>query len=105
VLYGDKGNITLSYTSSGGHSNRWDTSFEGVVSNLSRRYKETDSDYVRTEIEKYMAEVPCAACGGARLKPESLAVKVDDRNISQITHLSVGEAQEWAAKLRGKSTP
>jgi len=105
VLYGDKGNITLSYTSSGGHSNRWDTSFEGVINNLTRRYKETDSDYVRTEIEKYMAEVPCPACGGARLKPESLAVTVDGRNISQVTHLSVGEAQGWVANLRGKNTP
>ena len=105
VLHGDEGNITLSYTSSGGHSNRWDTSFEGVIKNLTRRYKETDSDYVRTEIEKYMAEVPCAACGGARLKPESLAVTVDGRNISQVTKDSVGVAQKWAANLRGKNTP
>ncbi|MEO8456820.1 MAG: excinuclease ABC subunit UvrA, partial [Chloroflexota bacterium] len=105
VLYGDQGNITLQYTSSGGHSNRWDTSFEGVINNLARRYKETDSDYVKTEIEKYMAEVPCHACGGARLKPESLAVKVNDINISQVTHMSVGESQDWVANLRSKKTP
>ena len=51
MLYGDQASITLEYTSSGGHANRWDTKFEGVINNLSRRYKETDSDYVRTEIE------------------------------------------------------
>ena len=86
VLYGDKGQITLQYTGAGGSTNRWDTTFEGVITNLTRRYKETDSDYVKTEIEKYMAEIPCPACEGARLKPESLAVTVDDRNISQVTH-------------------
>ena len=66
---------------SGGHTNRWDTTFEGVIPNLSRRYKETDSDYIRAEIEKYMAAMPCPACKGARLKPETLAVTVADRNI------------------------
>ena len=105
VLYGDKDKITIEYTSSVGGANRWDTTFEGVINNLTRRYKETDSDYIRTEIERYMAEIPCPACGGARLKPESLAVTVDGRNISQVTKLSVGEAQEWAAALRGKKTP
>jgi excinuclease ABC subunit A len=105
VLYGDEDKITLEYTSTAGGSSRWDTTFEGVINNLSRRYKETDSDYIRTEIERYMAEIPCAACGGARLKPESLAVTVDGRNISQVTKLAVGEAQEWVGGLRGKKTP
>jgi len=105
VLYGDQSSITLEYMSSGGHSNRWDTRFEGVINNLSRRYKETDSEYVRAEIERYMAEIPCPACHGARLKPESLAVTVDGKNISQITHLSVGEAQEWVERLRSTKTP
>ena len=105
VLYGDKDKITLEYTSTAGGSNRWDTTFEGVINNLTRRYKETDSDYIRNEIEKYMAEIPCQACGGARLKPESLAVTVDGRNISQVTKLAVGEAQAWVGGLRGKKTP
>jgi excinuclease ABC subunit A len=105
VLYGDEDGITLEYTSSGGHANRWDTRFEGVINNLSRRYKETDSEYVRTEIERYMAEIPCPACHGARLKPESLAVTVNDLNISQVTHFSVGEAQEWVERLRGPKSP
>jgi excinuclease ABC subunit A len=105
VLYGDKGEITISYMGSGGHANKWNTTFEGVINNLSRRYKETDSDYIRTEIEKYMAENPCPACGGARLKPESLAVTVDDRSISIVTKLSIGEALDWVEKLQAPDTP
>jgi excinuclease ABC subunit A len=105
VLYGDKGEITIQYTGSGGHANRWNTTFEGVMNNLSRRYRETDSDYIRTEIEKYMAENPCPACGGARLKPESLAVTVDGRNISAITKLSIDDALEWVQRLQDRDTP
>jgi excinuclease ABC subunit A len=105
VLYGDKGEITIQYTGSGGHANRWNTTFEGVIPNLSRRYKETDSDYIRTEIEKYMAENPCPACGGARLKPESLAVLVDRRNISEVTKFSVDEALDWVERLQAPDTP
>ena len=65
VLYGDKGGITIHYQSGSGNSNRWDTTFEGVIPNLERRYRETDSEYVKGEIERYMAENPCPACGGA----------------------------------------
>jgi len=105
VLYGDRGEITISYTGSGGHDNRWNTTFEGVIPNLSRRYKETDSDYIRTEIEKYMAENPCPACGGARLKPESLAVTVDERNISAVTRLSIDDALAWVESLQAPTSP
>ncbi|HKN59073.1 MAG TPA: excinuclease ABC subunit UvrA, partial [Gemmatimonadaceae bacterium] len=105
VLYGDRGEITISYTGSGGHDNRWNTTFEGVIPNLSRRYKETDSDYIRTEIEKYMAENPCPACGGARLKPESLAVIIDERNISAVTGLSIDDALTWVESLQAPKSP
>jgi len=105
VLYGDKGEITIHYTGSGGHDNKWNTTFEGVVPNLSRRYRETDSDYVRGEIERYMAENPCPACGGARLKPESLAVMIDGRNISKVTGFSIGEALDWVEHLQGPDSP
>jgi len=105
VLYGDRGEITITYTGSGGHDNRWNTTFEGVIPNLSRRYKETDSDYIRTEIEKYMAENPCPACGGARLKPESLAVTVDERNISAVTKFSIDDALGWVERLQARSSP
>ena len=105
VLYGDRGEITIHYTGSGGHDNKWNTSFEGVIPNLSRRYSETDSDYIRNEFEKYMAENPCPACGGARLKPESLAVLVDGRNISAVTKLSIDEALEWVDALQAQDSP
>src|SRR5437899_1501307 len=105
VLYGDRGEITITYTGSGGHDNRWNTTFEGVIPNLSRRYKETDSDYIRTEIEKYMAENPCPACGGARLKPESLAVTVDERNISAVTRPSIDDALAWVESLQAPTSP
>jgi len=105
VLYGDSSPITLHYTGAGGHDNKWDTTFEGVVSNLSRRYRETDSDYIRSEIEKYMAENPCPACRGARLKPESLAVTVDGKNISDVTRFSIDEALEWVNRLQGPAAP
>jgi len=105
VLYGDESPITLSYTASGGHTNKWDTTFEGVMNNLARRYKETDSDYIRSEIEKYMSAIPCNACKGARLKPETLAVTVADRNIVQVTAMDVREARDWVEELAGPKTP
>jgi excinuclease ABC subunit A len=105
VLYGDKGTVTVTYNSAGGGANRWDTSFEGVIPNLERRYRETDSDYVKSEIEKYMAENSCPACKGARLRPESLAVLVDERNISQVTHMSIDEALDWVNRLRAEDSP
>lgn len=105
ILYGDEGPITLRYTGAGGHDNKWDTTFEGVIPNLERRYRETDSDYVRAEIERYMAENPCPACGGARLKPESLAVTIDGLNISQVTRMDVSAALEWVRRLQAPDSP
>ncbi len=105
VLYGDEQPITLSYTASGGHTNKWDTTFEGVVPNLTRRYKDTDSDYIRAEIEKYMSATPCRACKGSRLKPESLAVTVAGKNVVQVTRMDVREARDWVEQLAGPKTP
>jgi excinuclease ABC subunit A len=105
ILYGDEGPITLRYTGAGGHNNKWDTTFEGVIPNLERRYRETDSDYVRGEIERYMAENPCPACGGARLKPESLAVTIDGLNIWQVTRMDVSAALEWVRRLQAPDSP
>lgn len=73
--------------------------FEGVVANLERRYKETESDYVKREIEKYMLTEKCPICWGARLKKESLAITIDELNISQVTHQSINQALEWVNKL------
>ncbi len=105
ILYGDGGTITLHYQGAGGHDNKWDTTFEGVIPNLERRYRETDSDYVRQEIEKYMAENPCPACQGARLKPESLAVTVDGINVHRVSQMSIVEALDWSERLMAEDSP
>lgn len=79
--------------------------FEGVIGNLERRYKETESAGMREEIEKYMSAKPCIACGGYRLKPESLAVKIDGLHVGQVTEKSIRAAQEWFDALPAKFTP
>ena len=73
--------------------------FEGVINNLSRRHDETNSDWMKAEIETYMVNMPCPQCKGARLRPESLAVTVNDRNIDQICHMSISEAYDFFKKL------
>ncbi|HVL70879.1 MAG TPA: excinuclease ABC subunit UvrA, partial [Beijerinckiaceae bacterium] len=78
--------------------------FEGVIPNLERRYKETESDWARDEIGRFMGETPCAACGGRRLKPEALAVKVGGSDIAAATALSVRDAQAWFAALPERLT-
>ncbi len=69
--------------------------FEGFIHNLERRYSETDSDYVRKEIEQYMERQICEKCHGTRLKPEALAVTIDKKNIAQVTQLPIARALEW----------
>ncbi|MBN9081898.1 MAG: excinuclease ABC subunit UvrA [Rhizobiales bacterium] len=73
--------------------------FEGVVRNLERRYLETESEWAREEIGRFMADTPCAACEGHRLKPEALAVKIDGKHIGEIAQLSVRQAAQWATDL------
>ncbi len=73
--------------------------FEGVVTNLERRWRETESDWAREEIAKYFHDVPCDACNGYRLKPEALCVKVGARNISEVAELSIKHAGEWFSAL------
>jgi len=74
--------------------------FEGAIPNLTRRYRETESDWIRYEIEKYMAIHPCPECGGARLKRESLSVKVAGRSIHDMVKMSIKEAQDFFGSLR-----
>lgn len=73
--------------------------FEGVITNMERRWKETESDWAREEIGRFMSETPCAACNGFRLKPEALAVKLDMRHIGEISQLSVKDALAWVTAL------
>lgn len=79
--------------------------FEGVITNLERRYKETESDWARDEIGRYMSETPCGACKGKRLKPEALAVKIAGSDIGNATSLSVRDAHEWFGHLTAQLTP
>src|SRR3569623_1759644 len=73
--------------------------FEGVITNLERRFKETDSDWAREELQKYFTDVPCHVCNGARLKPEALCVKIAGKNISEIAELSIRTAGDWVTAL------
>ncbi|SDL28751.1 excinuclease ABC subunit UvrA [Natronincola ferrireducens] len=96
LLYGTGGKqISFQYESKYGGVRTYSSYFEGVISNLERRYKETNSDYMRDKIEECMAEMPCNSCKGARLKDIALAVTVADKSIHQITEMSVKEAKDF----------
>lgn len=82
----------------------YQSTYEGVIPNLERRYLESDSDFVRKEIEKFMQRKTCPVCNGARLKDESLAVKIAQKNINQITDLSITNAQKWALELTSEDS-
>src|SRR5439155_16662818 len=100
-LYGTNGDrIYISYRNRYGRKRSYMTRFEGIVPNLERRYRETDSDYSREKIEEYMSVRPCPECGGARLKPESRAVTVHGVAIHEFTMLSARRALEWLGELR-----
>jgi excinuclease ABC subunit A len=94
----------VSYRNRFGRSRSYSVRFEGIVNNLERRYGETDSERVRERIEGYMAEQPCPECKGARLRPESLAVKVGGISISEFTAMSARGAGEWIDALEMNDT-
>src|ERR671920_13317 len=99
-LYGTNGDrIYVSYRNRMGRKRSYMTNFEGIVPNLERRYKETDSDYSREKIEEYMTLRPCPECKGARLRPESRAVKVGELAIHEFSRLSARRAIEWLDEL------
>jgi excinuclease ABC subunit A len=100
ILYGTNGvPVTVRYKSRNGRLRSYDVGFEGVVPNLRRRYETSSSDYVKEEIERFMAARPCPTCKGTRLKPESLAVLVHDRSIVDVTRMPIKVAQEWCQDL------
>ena len=99
ILFGtDKNNVTMEYND-GLRSYKTNKPFEGVIPNMARRYRETDSSWIRDELERYQTKNPCKQCGGARLKPEALAVKINGLNISQICTYDIGQAVEWFASV------
>jgi len=102
ILYGSGGEeVRLAYND-GMRAYEVRKPFEGVITNLQRRYKETESEWSREEIERYMTATPCESCSGYRLKPEALAVKIDGQHIGQVSQLSVRAAVEWAKNLPQK---
>ncbi|MDA0301885.1 MAG: excinuclease ABC subunit UvrA, partial [Chloroflexi bacterium] len=105
---GDLAVDEIEFKSTSGRSRKYTVTWEGVMSNLDRRYRETESDWVRSDIERYMVPVPCDVCRGARLKPEMLAVTVGsedgtDRSIVDVARMSVAEALAWTEGLRDES--
>ena len=84
--------IRFGYKNQYGHERWYEAPFEGVVANLQRRYQETESEFLKAELERYMADKPCPACKGQRLKPESLAVTVATQNIAEVCRLSISAA-------------
>jgi len=99
VLYGTDREQTFEYTSRGGKTWEYRASFEGVVNNLQRRYGETSSEYVKEEIEKFMSASTCPSCNGARLKPEALAVTIGERNIDDLTRMSIENLEIFFREL------
>ncbi|NQV48348.1 MAG: excinuclease ABC subunit UvrA [Rhodospirillaceae bacterium] len=104
ILYGSGDeDVTMRYND--GHKS-YDVNkpFEGVIPNMERRWRETDSSWVRDELSRYQTVTRCDACGGHRLKPEALSVKIDTLNISQVADLSIEEAAKWFSGLNKKLT-
>jgi excinuclease ABC subunit A len=105
ILHGTgKDKIRFSYDDG---ARKFETSkpFEGVIPNIDRRLRETDSAWVREELGRYQSETPCEACGGKRLKPEALAVRVGGKDIAEISNLAIGPARDWIAGLEPTLPP
>jgi excinuclease ABC subunit A len=99
VLYGSDEEVYVRYKNRYGRQRAYYTTYEGVIPNLERRHVETDSDAAREKLEQFMRETPCRTCKGARLRPETLAVTVGGRNISQLTDMSIRGTLEFLDAL------
>src|ERR671933_383733 len=100
ILYGSGSErIVLTYQSKSGRSREYRAHYEGIIPNIERRFKETESEFIREDLQKYMAPRPCPTCHGARLKPEALAVTIAGRNIAEVVDYSVLHAREFFTAL------
>ena len=99
ILHGTKGKLTVKYKNRYGRQRTYSTEYEGVIPWLKRRHNDADSEWTREQFEGYMREVPCHACGGARLKPATLAVTVNDKNVAEVADMSIGESAKFLAGL------
>jgi excinuclease ABC subunit A len=106
LLYGSgTKQLHVQYRNRYGRTRSYNTQYEGAVPYLQRRHSEAESDYMREQIEGYMREVPCATCGGARLKPESLGVTVGELNLHQLCDLSIAKSADYLAALEHALSP
>ncbi len=99
VLHGNNFDVQVKWKNRYGRELRYTTGFEGVLSYIERKYLESENDFARGRWSGFLREVPCSACDGKRLKPEVLAVKVDDRSIADVAAMSLGEAVEFFDKI------
>ncbi|MDO8409071.1 MAG: excinuclease ABC subunit UvrA [Phenylobacterium sp.] len=99
VLHGSKGQKIHFVYDDNARKYEVNKTFEGVLPNLERRWRETDSAWVREELGRFQSETPCEVCHGYRLKPEALAVKIDGRHIAEVSRLSIQHAREWFTAL------
>jgi excinuclease ABC subunit A len=104
ILYGSGGESVTMIYDDGVRSYKTSKPFEGVIPNMERRFRETDSAWVREELGRFQANSPCETCKGDRLKPEALAVKIAGLNISEVTRMSIAPAGEWFKSLPEKLT-
>jgi excinuclease ABC subunit A len=100
IMQGLGDNVIVKYRNRYGRVREYSTTFEGVIPWLKRRHESAESDYQREQYESYMREKPCSTCKGARLKPESLAVKVNDQSIADVCEMSIGESARFLTTLK-----
>ncbi len=106
ILYGTGSQeVEMSLRSADNRRTTLKTKFEGVIPNLMRRFRETNSEYIRAKIQEFMSDQPCPDCNGERLRPESLAVTVDDHNIMEVTGWPVERSLPWIVRIMGKDSP
>lgn len=106
ILYGTGGEeIRIHFHGRNDRQSSYQTAFEGVIPNLERRFRETSSEYIRNKITEFMSDRPCPTCHGSRLRPEALAVAVDNFNIVEVTSWPVNRTLEWVQRLNGPQTP
>ncbi len=103
LLFGAEGKkFKVTYNSQEGSKRTFDANYEGIIPNLSRRYRESESDFVKNEIEKYMVKEKCPVCLGARLRKESLSVTLGKKNIDEVVQMPVNKLQDWFKDLSEK---
>ena len=100
ILYGSKEPLEFNYVASNGNTRKTTDYFEGIINNLERRYIETKSGWIREWLDKFMMELPCTTCGGARLNSAVLSVKINKKNIYEMTKMSIGDLYEFLENLK-----